>query len=255
MIKTMLRYIKRIDGEILRTLIKHPMMTLDEAILDEVIYPTILADFNLVGGRQIKLTLEPRHIYKKFKDEIILYIPPEERNNMRIKTVDEITRNRIIPVAEVSIMAYRDPSSSSPFSRLMETNENSEIEFNTEITVIGDGYISIKQDNINESYINKSVMVFYVAFSKSFNNIDPNYYPDFGRIAVMATKMVLFSKLNLLLDRLSMGNQRLSDRYISTIESYATASEEYDAELDTLATFSFLNNVEQMRDLVNQESE
>jgi hypothetical protein len=249
MIRYLATYIKgRIEIKILRTLIRNPLASLESEIITHIIYPYLLTDLNLVGGVQKKLTVTRDMVFKHTENEIILLIPERFRNGTNIKSVDSLINNGDYRKGTNEAEYLPRDVLASPRKLLNDSNSSTNLSFETELTVIGNKYVSIRQDGIQLDSLDDSVLTFYVEYPANMNGIDRNYWPSFGEIALLAAKMHLYNNLDLEINSAFQQNSEIQDRLKMKIDSYEGAAMEYTESMDKLGKFSHLNNKEQMGD-------
>jgi hypothetical protein len=234
----------RIKLPLLELLVTNRLETLKSQIAKTIVIDVVLNDLNMVGGRGMEATIESGWIISNDieKGEMIIEVPEDKRNNSFITTASLIytDHNNIVEVEQYNLGNNISPDNGiSLFSGI--ENKNSNISLHTELEVIGNKYILIRKKGSSPTMLVNSVLRFEVAYGANMEGIDRAYYPELGRVCVLATKFILNNK-TLEVEELMAHNPTMSSLILRELEKFEGFDILYDEEINLLAKISHLNN-------------
>ena len=244
--------IGRVKPEALNLLRTHPLETVKSQITEKILYGILLADLNLVGGREMTISLNSSMVVSHDIDnrELILEIPEKDRNYSNITVAKMIYEDLNVSKGDVFGTTIGNPNSGD---ELMDglSAMNSNIAMNTMLEVIGNRYVKVNYPHGNLSMLNTSKIKLEVEYSKNIEGIDRAYYPEFGRIAVLATKMYLYNNFSNIVESAMLDNPNLSKVLSEELMKYEGFDLLYEEEMQRLAKYSTLNDDAKMNDIMN----
>jgi len=204
--------------------------SLEKQISDLVIRNVVLKDTNIVGGMTITISLEKCNLtyYEKNRTEhnLVITVPFRVTNGKKILSplslVDDLGGSSRYNVSNNSLISAmnnkvnHDAHIGSGFATSnLELIAPNTILVYEECDYLTTGYLKVLVEN-----------------NENLSNISPKSYINFGKLCVLAAKQFIYNKLVIDIDKgVLYGGHELS-KITDIINSYESASEEYDTFLE-----------------------
>jgi len=241
---------RRMDKQILNLMVTNDLVSVDELIKNNIIYDILMTDLNLVGGRAIEITLDASMIVVAETNKLILRIPAELRNNSKISSVQVLRSTLVGLMNNQPGINISQQTQGGIYSELLKVDKKFAIAAHTSLSVLGNEYIVIEQPNIQPQDINNTIVSLEVNYSQEFDELDGDYYPEMGKIALLAAKMYAYNELSLEVEKAFIHNPHTSEALMNRINTYDTAQVEYDDSFDLLGKISALNDDRKQTSLI-----
>lgn len=207
-------------------------VSIDEMIKSKVIRPRVLKDCNLLGGRQIYVSLEGLRSHQQDTYTVIYDIPPERTGNREIISV--LSANYLPHSAAMGAMgmAYGsvNPITQSDLEaasqRVIDSYANVPHISTAHVELIGYNTILVR-DQMRSTLIYEIRCI--VANEENLSNISPRSYPAFAQACIYATESYIYNQLIIRMDQgmLEQGQplgefKNYVDRFVDSEEKYRT---------------------------------
>lgn len=240
-ISKLLQEIKyRIPNDVLEMVFSDSFMyyknaNLDERIMAAVIRPRVMVDMNLYSGQEVVIDISDLTPEYADNQGIVLHIPKERTAGRTIVSALSVSLN---PPGVQSSTGYSigqlpatqcDSGLMRVAQKSMENELAMENPFTTDITIIGENTILIK----NTVYGVYGTLRCVVGNDEYLSNINPRVFRIISDIAVEATKSYIYNTLASQTDRISLQGGYQLENLRNIVESYADADEKYRELLKT----------------------
>ena len=203
--------------------------TLERQIEDLVIKPIVLKDTNLIGGTTITIPVDSCYQQQ--------YYHNETSHNIIISVPLELTNNRKI-IEPLGITSNTNNIGSSKGDGLM-TNLGNKIMDQYDAPTVGLSITDLELVATNTILVYTNVVALYNAYlrveienNNNFSNLNRKTIRPFGQLVLLATKMYIYTKLNVELESGALYNGHELGKVTTEIESFESASEEYETFLN-----------------------
>ena len=215
--------------------------TISQQIEDLIIAPIVLQDINITGGMSLSIPID--------KCSINYYELNYTNYNSIISVPYSVTGNKKIMNALSVVCRYSQGSMYNTTNNQLFNLLNNKFQFDskvdngvvfTNLELIGPNTILL-HDNVT-SLANCFLNVL-VENNKNLNNIQPAFYPYFAELVVLATKVYIYNKLVIELDKGAIYYGHEINKVGDIVNDYASALEDYKTYLkEKWMKLSFMND-------------
>jgi hypothetical protein len=201
------------------------------AVIDNVLRP----ELNIAGGEIVTIFFQQ--------------LPYREINNAWVYNVPlSMTQGRLITAIHSIEMGTSDFGPAGPLTDVI-------LDAASGPSGTGTARVAVRGPNTIVSYeqiiSTNAFMRCVLENDAQFQNLNPKFYREFGKLAVLATQMIIYNTLDISMGSASLVGGEISGQLRSRLDSYADSAELFYQEIETLWSRIFLlqDNVTKNRTL------
>jgi hypothetical protein len=231
---------------------------LDEQIRTQLIIPRILVDLNIVGGTEVEIPVSQMQRLPSDPGESVFRVPKSVTQNRSIITplcLVYVSRNRFGAWGYGAQLNYgqlgnlQDHGSiMTSAAGMMQAIDNVVTPSNAECRLIGENVIMVRE---GASIPATSSIRVVLANDENLNNLQTRTILPFRKLCVLAAKSYLYNTLIVTVDTAKLQGGAEIGRFLSVLESYSDAEENYQTYLsDVWRAVAKMNDRESYRRLM-----
>ena len=230
-------------------------VSLDAQIRSVLMQPRVLVDLSLHGGTQIDvdLTACPRKLVSN--NETVIYVPKSQTGG---RTIISVLALIYYNSAQYANMGYGPSWTNAQMFNSQDTSavvagdmgmmsalDNVPIVENTECEIIGENTVRVRE---GASLPSTSRLRVILAYDESLSNLQVRSIPDFCQLVKLAAKSYLYNRLIVRVDQAQLMGGMEIGRFMTVLESYSDAEENYQTFLkDKWRAIALMNDRKQYR--------
>jgi len=216
-------------------------ISLDERILSSILRPRVLVDANIVGGTEIRVSLNLCRTTFLNNREFVVEVPKSLTGGRSIMTLLSLVSNVVYnQTASYSEMQGTNSTAMNMLNNMDTTN----VIQTSRLELISDNVLIIQDPAMN---LINGVLRCTIENSSNLENINPRSFLSFSKLCVLATKAYIYNKMLIKLDKgFVYGGHELGS-IKDVIDTYSDSEEAYQEYLNTVwREVSFINDSDAM---------
>lgn len=215
--------------------IQRNILSIDAIIRKDVFEDYVLMDLNLIGGNEhiVPLANLRPEIQTDTQYSLIYRIPKDLTNGRSIVGCIEVTYG-MPGVGQQYGAAFTMGRNSNPMlaaaSAMVRSHLPTPVPGTIQVQLIGDNVVLV-----NDSHMPMAggygFLRCRLEYDEAVSSLRPQYYLDFSELAIMATKAIIYNRLNVLIDKSTLVGGYELGAFRDIVSSYSDAHQNYREEM------------------------
>lgn len=229
---------------------RRSIVSVDHMIKEQVIYPRVMEDCNLVGGQEVLIPLDDIYVEITPDNKSIWRIPLNRTENRRITRVFDIVINNFLNNGLGNYQGHDGNALMATVRGISNSHSPIRQVAYHDIRLIGENTILGEFAYTQRQRVSLRCMLENEA---TFNNLPGTAFSAFSRLVEYAVKAYIYNTLIIELDEAALSGGQQLGSFLNQVENYADANELYAEHLKEVWTkVAFMSDRNSFRRHVKQ---